>query len=222
MNTKEWEFTEEILDIPELYPVAPETTKKWQKVFAGTMLAVDIEARQKKREIYGRIASCYEDTIKPEFSENCVRKGLQLIDEIDEWVLQSLVSTRGMYKDCVTKCEKQIFDAARTHHGKMNDEFEQTLRKNVVMCTTDCTEAMCQEFSVSRRSSRSCILKRFQDLDYKIAQVDPEQHPKGEWRTAAINNFHTKQGQGQVFPNDEPYNEDNILYNDMWLGVRTK
>eukprot|EP00494_Astrolonche_serrata_P021176 UN21412 len=77
------------------------------------MLAVDIEARAKKREAYSRLATCYEDNLKPEITERCVRKGLQVIDEIDEWVLKSVVSVRGMFKDCMTKCEKQIYESVK-------------------------------------------------------------------------------------------------------------
>ena len=64
----------------------------------------------------------------------------KVLDEIDDWVLKSLISTKTMFKDCLTKCEKQIYEAARDHTGNMDENFEELLRKNVVMCSTDCTE----------------------------------------------------------------------------------
>ena len=76
---------------------------------------------------------------------------------------------------------------------------------------------MCGEFSVSRRSSRSQILARFQDLEFKVAQVDPEEYPQEGWVKAPIQSFTSKASQGELFPNKQPLNEDNHWYPDIHI-----
>merc|ERR1719242_1382521 len=137
---------------------------------------------------------------------------MKVIDEIDEWCLKSLVSVRGMFKDCMTKCEKQIYDSPRIHEGEMDDEFEEKIRKNIVMCSTDCTEAMTSEFSASRRSSRSQILARFQEIEYRLAQVDPRNHPEENWVSPPIDNMTSRASLGEIFPKKTPMDEQNKWY----------
>lgn len=137
---------------------------------------------------------------------------MKVIDEIDEWCLKSLVSIRSMFKDCVNKCEKQIYDSARNYDGDMDDLFEERIRKNIVMCSTDCTDAMTSEFSVSRRSSRSQILARFQEIEYHLAQVDARNHPEENWVSAPIENMESRASKGELFPKKTPMDENNKWY----------
>ena len=76
---------------------------------------------------------------------------------------------------------------------------------------------MSSEFSVSRRSSRSAILQRFQDIEFKLAQIDPRYHPEEAWVKPTISSFTSRAQQGELFPNKEPHNQQNHWFPEIKL-----